>query len=255
VAEFEAALARKTKDTKEANAKVLAAEAASNEVLRTLREEHGEAFEKLRASHTEELRESRQRERVSRCELEVARKELDRIRGTNPGDSGDAPRKQEDGEEEEGGAQASVKVEEGTLHKAEGGDDVRALRDHIAYLENRCSKLQRQLNSRPIVSQYKPLEGASGGATQASALPWEPELRARLGPRASAIVVQAYGVPNRAMRRFTELLLRKDARLWLFYFHVIVLYMIVSSCASSSSSGPGQKVVGKTIEQQARAPR
>jgi len=251
VSELEVALSRKTKEAKEAAAKVLDAEASSNETMRVLREEYGEALESLRAAHADEVRESRQRERSCRIELERVRKDLERKKDSD--DTTVAGDREEAAEE----ASATERAEEGAVHRAAVGDgDVIALRDHIAYLENRCSKLQKQLNARPIACQYRPGEGPDsiGTASGASALPWEPIVRANLGPRASALVVQAYGVPNRAMRRFTELLLRKDLRLWLFYLHVMVLYMIVASASSAASSGAGQKVLGTNLEQHSHTP-
>merc|ERR1712048_1101399 len=80
--------------------------------------------------------------------------------------------------------------------------DVSVMHERIAYLEQRCSSMQKKLNARPIVCQsYKAQDASEASSTPGGlALSWEPQLRAAVGPRAASFLVRHH--PERALRRF-----------------------------------------------------
>jgi len=135
--------------------------------------------------------------------------------------------------------------------------DVAALYERIEFLESRCAVLKKKVMSRPIVCQaYKPAGNQdnveAGLGVMAQALPWEPQLRATLGPVASSYVVRAQAKIEQTLRRFTERLLQNRTWLWLFYGHVFILYTLMSSCSvaeTAAATGNPADALGKTLAQ------
>lgn len=90
--------------------------------------------------------------------------------------------------------------------------DVSELRAHIHVLEQQCSTLQRKLNARPIVYQAPPKERPSRHRSS------------------GGILGVLRDIVEQLLRSFTERLLKRDAFLWVFYAHLLVLYAIAASC-------------------------
>lgn len=90
--------------------------------------------------------------------------------------------------------------------------DVSELQAHIHVLEQQCSTLQRKLNARPIVYQAPPKQ------------------RPNRQRSSGGIVGVLRDIVEQLLRSFTERLLKRDAFLWVFYAHLLVLYAIAASC-------------------------
>lgn len=91
--------------------------------------------------------------------------------------------------------------------------------DHIAELERRCQILQRKLNTRPIVYQAtaEDLESPTSSASSTSL---------------TSVFKEMVEAP---LRSFTRRLLKRDAWLFVFYIHLLFLYMVVASFLGSTS--------------------
>ncbi|CAK0822445.1 unnamed protein product, partial [Prorocentrum cordatum] len=122
------------------------------------------------------------------------------------------------------------------------GGEKAALHGRIEALELRCVALQKKLNARPITSQGVLPENQDplklGGAlpplpTPAQAVSSRRELASALR-----------GAVEQRMRRFTEGLLRHDKWLWVFYGHLLVLYVLCSSCLANSSESVNSPAEG-----------
>jgi len=282
ISELEVALARRAQDASEADAKRLASEFAAEQAAHRLMEDHAAELERLRAEHEQQLRELGRQERMIACDLERAQKRLEQtkqdlekalqsLEKAERKNAEDHHDNEEEGSADEadtgGDALASVRVvSSGAEETAQVSDqppegpspETSDLLKRIAYLEGRCTKLQKQLSSRPIVCQtYQAGDKGPQAPSMAAAIPWEPFLRAHLGPRASALVVRVYGIPDRALRRFSELLVKNSIGMWLFYIHLLFLYLVVSSCSSQKNSTPAgpAHLLGKSIEQDTQVPR
>merc|ERR550534_1807802 len=106
-----------------------------------------------------------------------------------------------------------------------GSEDMLALYGRIDLLERRCSTLQSKLNARPVVFQNpqgSEMDDAElpGAARRPS---WELSVVSVAGPRAGALAVAVYTAIDESLRRFTRRLLKRDAWLWMFYAHLVLL--------------------------------
>lgn len=219
--------------------------------LRKSRETHTAEQAELRAEHERELSALRQqlfeaRENCSAKEEELrhTRRQLEKVQEGASADqlTSDVP-------------QASLEAQEGDDFRLESPDqskgslEAEALRERVDYLEQRCRILQQQLNQRPIVFQkpLTPRKMEAGGFSGGQALSWEPSLRSMAGPYTAAFVVRLYTASDRALRNFTQKLLKNDAWLWIFYVHLVVLYTIVASSVvqvrQKSAEGPAVSLV------------
>jgi len=121
--------------------------------------------------------------------------------------------------------------------QSEGQPDTMAMYERIDMLERRVVSLQKKLNSRPVVFQNPVGGDAELGVNPLRHRPsWELSIVSIAGPRAGAIAVMIYLTIDTALRNFTKRLLKQDAWLWVFYTHLLVLYMI--SAASFTEVQP-----------------
>jgi len=139
----------------------------------------------------------------------------------------------------------------GAPPEAAGQEEVAQLWDRINYLEKRCRTMQKKLDARPIIFQPASGHGPLNLETGESGHPrhWEPWLREALGPvvrrlqlsQANEAKLQGLAASlceaiDQPLRSFTQGLLRRDAWLWVFYVHLLVLYAITASCIAKSSN-------------------
>lgn len=129
----------------------------------------------------------------------------------------------------------------------EAPEDAAALYQRIEVLEKRCVGLQRKLNAQMLCTTGQ----AGGGQTHPIWLPWVVNA---LGPRAGALSVLVFSVPDRALRNFTQRLLKHTLGLWIFYVHLLLLYTMAASCglfSSTDASSPLEPllVLNKQISQ------
>lgn len=114
-----------------------------------------------------------------------------------------------------------------------GQEETLALHERIELLEKRCSTLQNRLNSRPIIYQASGTDGPD---------PLLLESGSGSSDGSSSIVRR---LVEHVLRNFTKRLLKRDAWLFIFYAHLIVLYAISGSCLSMSS---GQHHAGDCVD-------
>lgn len=105
-------------------------------------------------------------------------------------------------------------------------EEVSQLHERIEVLERRCVALQKKLDSRLLTTT-----GHAGvGQSHPVWLPWITRVA---GARTGAVAVLAYHVPEKALQSFTQRLLRHNTWLWIFYAHLLVLYVIAGSCSGA----------------------
>ncbi|CAJ1395192.1 unnamed protein product [Effrenium voratum] len=112
-------------------------------------------------------------------------------------------------------------------------EDVGELQARIHVLETQCATLQKRLNSRPIV--YQTREAAPGRATR--------------GAGSAGLLGLARDIVEQLLRNFTERLLKRDAFLWVFYAHLLILYAIAASCYAQTSSDVESKALRGVMKQ------
>jgi len=135
----------------------------------------------------------------------------------------------------------------------------------VEQLEKRCSGLQKKLNSRPIVFQAQRRDLNAKGTSEPGVpgFPQEPPAWVKLagkygGPQAEQIAQKAFDLPTKALRSLTHRLLQKDSWLWLFYAHVLILYVIAASCyaqttpLTASDVGSPVDAINKRVAQAAK---
>lgn len=126
----------------------------------------------------------------------------------------------------------ATKAPRGPAHgDAAASGDSMALYQRIDMLERRCVSLQKKLNSRPVVFQ-NPV-GSGGDDTEMGRSwqrpKWELGLVSVCGPKVGAVAVAGYTAVHEILRAITRKLLKQDALLWLFYAHLLFLYVIAAS--------------------------
>eukprot|EP00931_Biecheleriopsis_adriatica_P063030 TRINITY_DN38110_c0_g1_i1.p1 TRINITY_DN38110_c0_g1~~TRINITY_DN38110_c0_g1_i1.p1 ORF type:complete len:557 (-),score=172.82 TRINITY_DN38110_c0_g1_i1:24-1655(-) len=187
-------------------------QAAHDAELELVRAEEGEQSNKQRAKIEE-------RERLAAEALEAALRraeEAERLAAEQQAAAeAAADEAQAAGVEAQGARRAALDAEE----------QVEPLQTRIQVLEKQVSSLQQKLNTR--VLQTGAAAGRAGGG---QSIPfWLPAVQSVAGPRAGAVSMLLYTVPDRAMRLFTERLLEHNTLLWIFYLHVLFLYVIAAS--------------------------
>lgn len=140
---------------------------------------------------------------------------------------------------------------------------VSALYDRIDRLQWQCNTYKKQLDARPIMCEAPgydedeeslgPLARVGQGGARRSRPSWEAVLRRAVGPLARRVglpdgweqrlgdlaVQPIVGCVEQALRKFTQRLLRRNAWLWLFYAHILVLYAIIASCIAATTTAAG----------------
>jgi len=224
----------------------LQAEVAGQEVLR-IRSEHAQDLAKLNRDHEAGLRRLEQKlmeqRQTSVLELSEVRRDLEVARQP----AAKAPEEQGSAEDVDLDEDGIDDIERGKLQSIlqqsatspctsveEGSDDVAALHQQVAFLERRCSVLQKKLDARPIVFQRPPSDGSTNPNS-------DPVLLRRfLGPQLATLAAWPHAMLDARLRRFTQRLLRHGAWLWLFYAHLLVLYTVAASCyAQAAAPDPG----------------
>lgn len=120
-----------------------------------------------------------------------------------------------------------------------GQEETLALRETIEGLEKRCLKLQNRLDSRPIIYQTARDDGEDPLSLDSGA--------------STAQISLARRVVEKFLRDFTKRLLKKDAWLWVFYIHLLVLYAISGTYMSVASSGQAADDLGLSMTQESAA--
>eukprot|EP00927_Polykrikos_kofoidii_P044791 TRINITY_DN38675_c0_g1_i1.p1 TRINITY_DN38675_c0_g1~~TRINITY_DN38675_c0_g1_i1.p1 ORF type:complete len:585 (+),score=131.49 TRINITY_DN38675_c0_g1_i1:103-1857(+) len=136
-----------------------------------------------------------------------------------------------------------VDIVDGLVPPSSLEEGVAAWRARAEFFEQRCSTLQRKLTARiptSIVGQ------AGAGQSHPTWLPWV--LRVA-GPRVGELSLLAFTMPSRAMRSFTGRLLERDALLWVFYAHLLILYLIAASYVLSSPAAHGSLAADLQLRQ------
>jgi len=54
--------------------------------------------------------------------------------------------------------------------------------------------------------------------------------------------VLVFSVPDKALRNFTQRLLKHNVGLWIFYVHLLLLYTMAASCGLFSFTDPSSPV-------------
>lgn len=247
-AALQAKLENQTGELRSLRAKVTAADLQADvtgqEVLR-IRSEHAEDLAKLNRDHEAGLRRLEQRLNEQRQasvlelsevrrDLEVARQQAAKKKEDDMEDSMEVELSEEDGMDnvESGKLQTGLQQSDASPCKAleDGSVDIAALHQHVAYLERRCSVLQKKLDARPIVCQRPPSDGSTTPGS-------DPVLLRRfLGPQLATLAAGPHAMLDARLRRFTQRLLRHGAWLWLFYAHLLVLYAVAASCYAQAAA-------------------
>merc|ERR1712129_111759 len=139
--------------------------------------------------------------------------------------------------------------------EAAGHEETSALHERINQLERQSRKLQKKLENRPIIFQSTPCGSGPLNleAGQPQGQSWESWLLTLVGsvarrlrlapgwePRVSSTAAPLCTRLEQPLRNFTQRLLQRDAWLWVFYAHLLILYAVVASCAAASgSANPG----------------
>eukprot|EP00927_Polykrikos_kofoidii_P011946 TRINITY_DN15121_c0_g1_i2.p1 TRINITY_DN15121_c0_g1~~TRINITY_DN15121_c0_g1_i2.p1 ORF type:complete len:1959 (-),score=449.75 TRINITY_DN15121_c0_g1_i2:262-6138(-) len=166
-----------------------------------------------------------------------------------------------------------------------GTEETTALRGRIATLERRCRGLKRKLDARPILhealtsdsgswsnleiesAELTPIDGAVASCSiGASSTPQRrPAWAAWLG-QVAAPVTRRLDLPSgwerplmyascgkvrrgldHTLRGFTQRLLRRDVWMWLFYLHVLVIYVVLACFLKSASRTSSDKVLTASV--------
>eukprot|EP00931_Biecheleriopsis_adriatica_P045372 TRINITY_DN25996_c0_g1_i2.p1 TRINITY_DN25996_c0_g1~~TRINITY_DN25996_c0_g1_i2.p1 ORF type:complete len:579 (-),score=163.95 TRINITY_DN25996_c0_g1_i2:52-1758(-) len=101
-------------------------------------------------------------------------------------------------------------------------EDAAQMRERLQYLEARCCTLQNKLSARPIVYQSPVARKGTARLPRVVRDGW-------WGIADTFLVIA-----ETALRNFTDQLLRRDAWLWVFYVHLLILYAIAASCYYST---------------------
>jgi len=150
-----------------------------------------------------------------------------------------------------------------------GGEDPSALKEHISVLQKRCNSLEQKLDSRPIIFQAEADDSPLPRVGLERRRPaWEPLLRRAGAPVARILrlpdgweqkvgdraLLPLYDQAEQVLRSFTQRLLKRDAWLWVFYVHLLVLYTISASCLATTSP-TDSCVEGLHLEQAPQMPQ
>eukprot|EP00434_Breviolum_minutum_P041674 symbB.v1.2.037073.t1/scaffold5376.1/size27864/2 len=125
--------------------------------------------------------------------------------------------------------------------QASENQQVLGLQKRIDLLESRCQSLQRRLQSQESVSMAP------------SRPNWESKLANATGPEMAAVAVTLHRLLLGILRGFLERILKSEAWLWLFYAHLLVLYLIAASSSVRTSADAGSGAVESLNAQLASA--
>lgn len=180
------------------------------------------------------------------------------------------------------GADASVVELDEVDLQDEKGEGASAWRAKVAALEERCQSLQRQLDRRPVIYNSSFSSGGGTGDTDewwesSTSLgwagsnarrraSWEPWLRPvarrmhlsqgweqKLGDVLHALWQLIVGSVDDGLRSFTKRLLKNDKFMWVFYAHLLLLYMIAAASLASTAVAD-DPLVGGTVSMHESAP-
>jgi len=146
-------------------------------------------------------------------------------------------------------------------------EDASALRERVALLEGQCSILQKKLSSRTSApALFSTYSASSSSSASGKALrqqdfdfappqrpSWELSAVGLMGPKVGAFTVVAYMVVDEALRNFTRRLLHRDAWLWIFYGHLLFLYILGASSYAEVLTLSDSETTGIEL-QQGKAP-
>merc|ERR1711972_696027 len=125
---------------------------------------------------------------------------------------------------------ASVPVKSNTTETS-------ALYARIELLQARCSALQEKLISQRTVSSNTQSSATTAGAGQRIPA-WLPYVQQYFGPTAGQVAVLLFNSVDQVLRGLTQRLLNRDMWLWLFWAHLVVLYLFSGSCYLLASPDP-----------------
>jgi len=114
-----------------------------------------------------------------------------------------------------------------TSQAAEGAakEETSALQANVESLERQCAALQKKLNARPIIYRSATSELDSNPLRLEAAV----NAPSSVAAESQSMYALVWHFVDQSLRRFTERLLKRDAFLWVFYVHLLVLYLISGS--------------------------
>jgi len=200
------------------------AAATTAEIVR-LRHEHNVDVAEVRASHDRAAQELQQQMAALKRENErLIKGEQERRADLDKADEAG------DGQEEEENeiivktaplADEALSAHSGAADSC-SAEDAAQMRERLQYLEARCCTLQNKLSARPIVYQSPVARKGTARLPRVVRDGW-------WGIADTFLVIA-----ETALRNFTDQLLRRDAWLWVFYVHLLILYAIAASCYYST---------------------